>query len=548
MIQINQFKTSPIKDEELLSAVSKHFHVNAEEISDLRIVKKSIDARKKPEIIFSYTLQLCMAETTEKSLVKKNKNITLCDKQVSYRMPKCGEHILPHRPVVAGFGPAGIFAAYLLAKAGFCPIVIERGEDVYTRKETVEEFWQKGLLNTESNVQFGEGGAGTFSDGKLNTGVKDKYGRNRFVLETFVEFGAYENILYDSKPHIGTDVLCDVIYRMRESILKMGGTVLFSNKLESLIMKPDTKELAGIQVRNVITDEIFQLDTECCILAIGHSARDTFEVLYETGLTIEQKSFAVGLRVIHKQKWMNQCQYGVNYEAHYPEILPSASYKLTARAKNGRGVYSFCMCPGGYVVNASSEQGMCAVNGMSNVKRDSGYANSAIVVSVSPKDYNSEHPLAGMYFQRNLEKKAFQLGNGNIPVCLFTDFKAETSDQISAIQITNEYKDAVKGAFEPANISSLFPEEIKDAFLDGMEQFESCMSGFTSKNPLLCAIESRTSSPIKILRDESFNSVNIKGLYPCGEGAGYAGGIMSAAMDGMKVAEGIISCYASLKT
>ncbi|MBR4965236.1 MAG: FAD-dependent oxidoreductase [Lachnospiraceae bacterium] len=545
MIQINQFKISPCNENNLRAEAVKQLRINPEDILDMQIIKKSIDARKKPDIYFIYSLQLQLPKHLESKLLHKNKNIQTVTKHNRYSFPECGTKELANRPVVIGFGPAGIFASYLLAKAGYCPIIIERGEPVTMRIQTVESFWQNGTLNTESNVQFGEGGAGTFSDGKLNTGVKDKSGRNRFVLETFVKYGARENILYDGKPHIGTNVLCDVVMNMRKEMIHYGATILFSHKLESIIHDTDTGNLKAIKVKDLTTDNDIEIQTDCCILAIGHSARDTFETLYRNNVLFEQKPFALGLRVIHKQQFINGCQFGEDYEERYGDLLPASSYKLTAQTKYNRGVYSFCMCPGGYVVNASSEKGMCAVNGMSNVERDSGYANSAIVVAVSPKDYKDEHPLAGMYFQRELEKKTAEFGSGKIPVCFYSEF---TKNSFRHPFSTDEYKDAIKGQFVKSDLTNLFPDEIAKAFIDGMEQFNRTMPGFTDENPLLCAIESRTSSPVKILRDETFQSINMKGLYPCGEGAGYAGGIMSAAMDGMRVAEAIISAYAPSKS
>lgn len=547
MLLINQLKVKPSDEINLKQIVSKNLGIRKEDIIDLHIVKKSIDARKKPDIYFIYTLTIQANDLIENRILKKNKNIQKMVSQNHYQIPPQGKTPMKHRPVIIGFGPAGMFAAYLLAKAGYQPIVIERGEKVDNRIQSVNCFWQEGHLNTDSNVQFGEGGAGTFSDGKLNTGVKDKCGRNRYVLETFVQYGAFENILYDAKPHIGTNILCKVVANMRNAILEMGGTILFSHKFESVIKDPGTGAVKVVCVTDLFDNKLIEIQTECCILAIGHSARDTFENLCRDNVFVEQKPFALGLRVIHTQDFINQCQFGPDYEEFYGDLLPASSYKLTAQTKYERGVYSFCMCPGGYVVNASSEKGMCAVNGMSNVERDSGFANSAIVVAVSPKDYPSDHPLAGMYFQRDLESKASKLANGKIPVCFYSDF-AEIKNNISNKRSIDEYENAIKGAFKRSDLSYLLPDEIKNAFIDGMEQFNRTMPGFTDENPLLCAIESRTSSPVKILRDETFQSINMKGLYPCGEGAGYAGGIMSAAMDGMRVAEAIISAYAPSKS
>ncbi len=581
MIRLNQLKILPGQEEKLLTYVAKALSVREEEIVELNIVKTSLDARKKPELFWIYTIDAELKASANFKKVFKNKNVSSAPELKEYQIPKCGKNTLEHPPVVVGMGPAGLFAAYLLAKRGFKPVVIERGNDVDTRIRDVEEFWQGKPLKPNSNVQFGEGGAGTFSDGKLNTGVKDKDGRNRAVLKIFCEHGAKEDILYDGKPHIGTDVLATVVKNMREEIIALGGKVLFGHQFVGYevkdsvecmddIAKPASKEsgnefsdakmLKAVKVKNLADGLVTDIDTNVVVLAIGHSSRDTYEMLYEKELTMEPKPFAVGVRVEHSQNYINRTQYGEEYEVRYPNALPASPYKLTARAEDGRGVYSFCMCPGGYVVNASSEDGMLAVNGMSYSGRNGMHANSAIVVAVDEKDYGSDHVLAGMYFQRELEAKAFGICDGKIPVQFYEDFKANVQIKLPGEKTAAYTKDlrdnmsnireeqaddgihSIKGLYGFTDVTEIFPMAISKAIVEGMEQFDRIIPGFAKANPLLCGVESRTSAPVRILRDE-FYQTNVRGIYPCGEGAGYAGGITSAAMDGMKVAESIIVGY-----
>lgn len=527
MIRINQIKM-PIdhKVEQLYGKAAKLLKINTNQIKKLEIQKKSIDARKKPELFIVYSLNITVDNET--SIIKKvdNKNVMLI-KQKKYEVLADGSEHLAHRPVIVGAGPAGLFCAYLLAREGYRPILIERGKSVEERQADVEKFWETGVLDTNSNVQFGEGGAGTFSDGKLNTVVKDPLGRNLFVLETFVKFGAQEEIVYDSKPHIGTDVLCNVIANMREEIKRLGGEIRFNTCMTDL--RIEDGKLTGIQLNN---EE--WLDTKVCVLALGHSARDTFEMLLGHDLTMLPKSFAVGFRVEHPQREMNVSQYG----ELYADKLPAAPYKVTANLENGRGVYSFCMCPGGYVVNASSEEGKLAVNGMSYSERDSKNANSAIIVSVTPEDFGAEDALAGVRFQQKLETKTYELAQGKIPQQLFGDYCASrTSDSYG------DYESETRGTRAFANLRGLLSEDVEQSFIEGMHVFSKAIPGFDREDAILSAIESRTSSPVRINRDEAFLS-NVDGVYPCGEGAGYAGGITSAAMDGMKVAEAIMHKYA----
>lgn len=533
MIRIQQLKL-PVghTKEELLQRTAKQLRLSGqafqEQAAHWEIARRSIDARKKQDVHYVYTMDVQLAN--EKQVLRKvdSKNIMLTNPEI-YRLPAPGSRPLCDPPVVVGFGPAGLFCGLLLARAGFCPVILERGQEVRSRKAAVERFWQAGELIPFSNVQFGEGGAGTFSDGKLNTLVKDAKGRSRFVLETFVRFGAPEEILYDSKPHVGTDILLGVVEGMREEILSLGGRVLFETCLTGFCWEQGRlAALSCSQKGNSIC-----IPAQAAVLAIGHSARDTFELLAEEGFPMEAKSFAVGLRVEHPQEMISQCQYG----REAAKKLPPAPYKVTARAGSGRGVYSFCMCPGGYVVNASSEPGGLAVNGMSYSKRDSGNANSAIIVSVTPEDFGGEGALSGVYFQRELEQRAFALGGGRIPQQLLCDFEAGRNSSAYG-----SFSSCTKGerAFGP--LHTLFPEELAQSFLQGMHQFGKRIPDFDRPDCILSGVESRTSSPVRILRNEHLESPKA-GIYPCGEGAGYAGGIMSAAMDGMKVAEALIETY-----
>lgn len=522
MIKINQLKL-PIehKSTDLEKKVCKTLQISPEKLKGIEILKRSLDARKEPMM---YNYQLGVFAAGEEKIVKKlnNKDISL-GKLVEYRFPEMGEESMNRPPVIIGAGPAGLFCTYMLAKAGFKPILLEQGESVEERQKKVEHFWKTGELDTHSNVQFGEGGAGTFSDGKLNTLVKDNHGRSRFVLKTFVEFGAKNDILYESKPHIGTDVLRDVVRNMRNEIINLGGKICFNSQMTDL--RIENGAITAIEVNNGKW-----LETETVVLAIGHSARDTFQMLLDHNIPMRSKAFAIGVRIEHPQSMINENQYGINY----PECLPAAAYKLTRKVGEDRGVYSFCMCPGGYVVNASSEDGMTAVNGMSYHARDGENANSAMIISVRPEDFDSDEPLAGVEFQRRLEKAAYREGHGKIPVQLFGDFcKNQVSTKLG------EIKPNTKGAWAFGNVRSIFPEKLSAGLEEGIKGCEKLIPGFAREDALLLGVESRTSSPIRIERDSESLKSEIKGLYPCGEGAGYAGGIMSAAMDGIKVAEAI---------
>ncbi len=530
MIRISQISIKPeYGPEEVEAVLEKKIRkkLRLEEQADFRwqTVKCSVDARKKPEIFLSYTVDVTGLE--EQAVLKrcKDKSVSRVE-PVTYRFSPSGGKELSGRPVIVGTGPAGLFCGYMLALHGYRPVLLERGRQVEERCSAVESFWEDGVLDTECNVQFGEGGAGTFSDGKLNTLVKDKEGRNREVLRIFVEAGAPASILYEGKPHIGTDILVNVVKHMRQTILAHGGEVRFGTKMTKLLT--ENGRVTGI-------------------LAVA-------------GKGVQERN------------------------------LPPAVYKLTAQTGEGRGVYSFCMCPGGYVVNASSEEGRLAVNGMSYRARDGKNANSAVVVSVTPTDYGSTHPLGGLAFQRRLEEKAFEVGDGKVPVERYGDFKravcgggeAQTSgspagasgmspavafdmspsaasgtgqtalggcgEYGSGRQVcqtdgdTAEFTPQIKGQWKYAPVHRILPEALNRAFVEGMEAFGRTMDGFSSGQALLSGIESRTSSPVRIHRDASGQS-EIRGLYPCGEGAGYAGGITSAAMDGIRIAEQIAKQY-----
>ena len=535
MIRINQVKL-PVEH------TTEALHKKVQELlkykgsMDVEIVKRSLDARKKPQLFYVYMLDVTIPEKEERKLLKRCRGSQIQKVEpVKYVFP-VKHYEGQKRPVIVGMGPAGLFCGYVLAKAGFRPILLERGKCVEERSRDVEAFWKTGHLNTESNVQFGEGGAGTFSDGKLNTLIKDKYGRNKEVLRIFVKHGAPKEILYDYKPHIGTDILKEIVRSMREEILASGGDVRFENRVTDLL-------IADGRIKGLVLNGQEELLAEHVVLALGHSARDTFSMLLKQKIVMEPKPFAIGMRVEHPQELINLSQYGKKEAGE----LGNAIYKLTAETSEKRGVYTFCMCPGGYVVNASSEEGRLAVNGMSY----SANANSAVIITITPEDYgDGTDPLSGVAFQRKMEEKAYQIGNGKVPVERYGSFKrAVLGTRHQKPETTQEelketesmgleaITPCIKGQWTEAPVHEILPDALNHAFVEGMEAFGKKIHGFNGDEVLVEGIESRTSSPVRILRTESAQSLAVEGLYPCGEGAGYAGGITSAAMDGIFVAE-----------
>ncbi len=546
MIRINQIKLPPDcqnEEETLCKKAAKLLRVDSSSILSLSIVRKSIDARKKPDIFMVYTVDVQVAKEEEvlKKCGQKNGQVSRLEKK-AYRFPAT----LPPavRPIIVGTGPAGLFCGYMLAKAGYRPILLERGREVHRRLSDVERFWQEGILDPSSNVQFGEGGAGTFSDGKLTTTVKDPKGRIQEALRIFVEAGAPKEILYEAKPHLGTDILTDVVVNLRHKIEEMGGEVRFASQMTGLLL--ENGRITGVEVNGM------PLMGDAVILAIGHSARDTFRMLSDAGVPMEAKAFAVGLRMEHPREMIDRLQYGSTAFS-----LPAASYSVTAKTASGRGVYSFCMCPGGYVVNASSESGRTAVNGMSYSGRNGENSNSAIIVTVSPADYEKygkQGPLAGIAFQRHLEERAFQIGKGAVPVERYGDFRsfvvgsgldAQKEPESRLAQRYPDFAPAIKGKWQFAPVHEILPDFLNQSLAEGIDLIGQRMDGFRDGDAFLSGVESRTSSPVRILRDETGQS-EIRGLFPCGEGAGYAGGITSAAMDGILIAEKVASVYGSM--
>lgn len=483
----------------------------------ITIRKKSIDARKKNDVHFVYTADVeC---DNESALLKQLKGVSVVNEK-KYIFPSGRKKASPI--VIVGCGPAGLMCGLTLIKNGYNVIIAERGKCVEERRKDVEALQSGGDLNPNSNIQFGEGGAGTFSDGKLNTGIKDP--RIRTVLEEFYRHGAPEDILYNAKPHIGTDNLYNMVRSIRKEIIALGGEIRFNSKLSNIIIR-DTK-ICGVEIET-IGDTKHTIPTSHVVLATGHSARDTFEMLKGNGINMEKKSFSIGVRIEHSQEMINKSQYGDFYKQ-----LGAADYKLAVHLKNGRGVYTFCMCPGGKVVAAASEKGGIVTNGMSYFARDGKNANSAVLVNITPNDFIGNDILGGMYLQREIERKAFNLsGTYKAPSQYLCDFlKRDTKFGY----VEASYKPGIVNC----NISQIFPDFITESLKEGILEMDKKLNGFADGGAVLTAPETRSSSPVRIIRDTKFES-NIKGLYPCGEGAGYAGGIMSAAVDGIKVAEAI---------
>lgn len=533
MIRINQIKLPIDAGEDILHKKIAAL-IKTRDYSFEKIVKKSIDAREKDNLMYIYSVDISCKN--EKVLLKKinNKNI-METKSEEYEFPVKNIFIndigqaCNIRPVIVGAGPAGYFCALYLARAGYRPIVIEQGKDVDERTSDVEGFWNGGKIDKTSNVSFGEGGAGTFSDGKLNTGIKDKKGRISAVIKDFIHFGASENIAYINKPHVGTDVLKDIMKNLREEIISLGGEIKFKTKFIDYNVLDDSITEVIVETdkkRNIIP-------ASALVLAIGHSARDTFLMLQKKLVPMEPKALAIGLRIEHKREIINKGQYGDSAAA---KALPAADYKMTYRSTEGRSVYSFCMCPGGYVVNASTDEYQSVVNGMSYHSRNADNSNSAIVVGVTPDDYRDagyEGVLAGMYFQQEYERKAYEEGGGKIPIQTFGDYEAD--------KVTEKLGDitpCIKGKYAFANLNNCLPSYVNNAIIEAIHEYDKKLNGFSKKDAVLSGIESRTSSPVRILRDDSYMS-SVKGMFPCGEGAGYAGGITSAAVDGIKVSEAV---------
>ena len=549
MLRINQIKIPVQEHEEIALEKKLRKLLRTDCPYRYRIIRKSIDARDKGNLLHIYVVDVEFERIQDiPHKIIDDKNIMLT-KNKKYAFPHQFRDELDknadasvYRPIIIGAGPAGYFAALQLARAGYRPIVYERGKCVEERTKDVEGFWQGEIpICANSNVSFGEGGAGTFSDGKLNTGIKDKDGRIQAVIQDFIRFGAPEEIGYLNKPHIGTDVLKQVMQTMRKEICSLGGEIYFSHQLTAITHTSDTR--LALTILDLEKEQTKVVETMACILAIGHSARDTFAMLQAAGVAMEAKSFAMGLRIEHSQAMVNASQYGTSEQA---KLLPAADYKMTYRSSKGRSVYSFCMCPGGFVVNASSGEGQSVVNGMSNHGRDEKNANSAIVVNVTPEDFDADGfaeygVLAGVEFQKKYERLAYEAGNGKIPVQRFEDYKENrVSTEFGSV------KPNIRGSYQFANLNNCLPAYINDAIIEGILDYDRKLKGFSSGDAVLSGIESRTSSPVRIIRDAAYCS-GYTGLFPCGEGAGYAGGITSAAVDGIKVAEAVAD-YINSKT
>lgn len=527
MIRINEISLSLDEEEALLAdKAAKVLKINKKYISSYTIYKKSVDARKKDNVHFTYSVDAVISLDEQQIVNKCKSNKVQIVTPYKYEMPAVKRNSA-FRPIVVGFGPAGMFAGLILAQAGLNPIVLERGRDVDTRTQDVNRFWQKRELDENSNVQFGEGGAGTFSDGKLTTGIKSPFIRK--ILDELYEAGAPEEILYSSKPHIGTDRLVVVVKNIRKKIEGLGGKVMLECKLERLICANGF--VHGVTYSH--NNELIDVETDSVIMAIGHSARDTVEMLYNMGVEIMQKPFSVGARIEHPQSLINKAQYGKF--ANHPK-LGAADYKLACHGLHERGAYTFCMCPGGSVVAAASEKEGVIVNGMSSLARDGKNANSALLVGIEPKDFPSEHPLAGIYYQREIEHNAYLLAGGDYsaPAQLVGDFlKGIESKALGSVEPT------CPTGVTLTNLDACLPQKVAATMKSAIVEMDKKLNGFNLYDAVLTAPETRSSSSVRIIRDDLLQC-NIRGVYPCGEGAGYAGGIVSAAVDGVKCAHAVL--------
>jgi uncharacterized FAD-dependent dehydrogenase len=509
--------------DQLKTAILQRLGINAADLAGYSIYRRGYDARKKKAIVFVYTLDVEVAH--EAALLQKKLPHVAPSPDMGYRYVARAPQDLAERPVVIGLGPCGIFAGLLLAQMGFKPIILERGKEVRERTKDTWGLWRKGKLDPESNVQFGEGGAGTFSDGKLHSGIKDPRFLGRKVMAEFVKAGAPEEIMYVSKPHIGTFRLVGMVEQMRHEMEQLGAEIRFQSRVEDI-------EISDGQVQAVLLADGTRIATNHVVLAVGHSARDTFEMLHKRGVYMEAKPFSIGFRIEHPQSVIDRARFGANAGN---ELLGAADYKLVHHASNGRAVYSFCMCPGGTVVAATSEEGRVVTNGMSQYSRNERNANSGIVVGITPDDYPGD-VLAGVELQRQLESRAFELGgrNYNAPAQRVGDFLAgRPSTQLG--EVVPSYTPGVT----PTDLSTALPGYAIEAIREALPAFDKQIKGFAMEDALLTGVETRTSSPVRIKRGDDYQSINIKGLYPAGEGAGYAGGILSAGVDGIEVAEAV---------